>query len=84
MENECKNHAGHEAEIKNNTKNIDDHIKDSNDVRARLFDAIDGVKKEMTEFRNEWSKRLPLYATLLISILMSVCTGLIVAFSTMK
>jgi len=43
---------------------------------------ISAIKVGMTNLSNHYSKRLPLVATLIITILSSLCTGLIVGALT--
>ncbi len=73
----CPHHSGHEARIETVEQAQKDHDKDSKEVRARLFDAIDRLQ---TQYLNKILERPPLWATALITILSSLTVGLIVAF----
>jgi len=75
MENQtCKDHSAHVARIESLEVRQNKHEDDSNKVRARLFDAIDDLKKN---YLGEAMKRLPVWVTIFISILCSLVSGLI-------
>ena len=73
----CNAHSGHEARIDTLEKGQRDHEEDSNNVRARIFDTLDRLQ---TQYIAQALKRLPTWATLLLGGLMSLSTGLTVAF----
>ena len=75
MENQtCKDHSAHVARIESLEVRQNKHEDDSNKVRARLFDAIDDLKKN---YLGEAMKRLPVWVTIFISVLCSLVSALI-------
>lgn len=72
---DCPNHLQHESRIERLERDYLAHQKDSNEVREKLYKAIDDLKEDM-------QTRLPIWVTFTISFLMSIAASLTVFVAT--